>query len=216
MITMESYTASQMKDIERKARETYGIPEIIMMENASIAVAHTASELMLTLFLKEIYIFCGCGNNGGDGLAAGRHLVNKGYSVNIILVKHSSAYGKLARMHLDTALKMGIPATQKLPRKEILEHSLIIDALLGTGINGTVMSPYRELIDTINKTDTHVLSVDIPSGLDADTGKPLGSCVYADTTVTMFAPKTGMLKTNAHAFTGSIIVGDIGIPKKRS
>lgn len=212
---MLALSTEQMRSIEKEAIELYGIPEIIMMENASRAVAEHAATMVKRKKLSGISVVCGSGNNGGDGLAAARHLHNKGISVKIFLAKNKDSFRGLSSAQLAIVEKMGLPIVEidRVP-SEAKDHVLLIDALLGTGLKGEVTGSYRNIIESIDFSQCPVLSVDIPSGLDADRGMPLGTAVKARTTVTMAAPKIGMIKPHAQQYTGKIIIADIGIPKE--
>lgn len=199
-----------MCELDRRAIEDYGIPSIMLMDNAGRIVAETVIKYFPKA--KNIAIFCGSGNNGGDGFVAGRYLFNKDRKVSLFLVKKPSEITGDPAINLRILQKLGIK-TYIIDSSVILKHyDLIIDALLGTGTKGEIKGIYADAISLINSAGKPVVAVDVPSGLDADTGKPLGSCIKAKITVTMARMKKGFLKKTARKSTGKIIVADIGIP----
>jgi NAD(P)H-hydrate epimerase len=213
-------SVKQARAIDARAREQFGMPTLLLMENAGRAVAE---EVLKGLRNRRgrIAVFCGKGNNGGDGFTAARHLSAQGKSVDIFLAGETGEARNEAKANLDILLKSGQKVTQvseknlRLVKNKISHYGLIIDALLGVGITGEVRRIYRDLIGIINSSRAYILSVDIPSGLDADTGEVLGICVRADKTVTFVAPKRGMLKGSGLKYCGKIVVKDLGVPLSR-
>lgn len=163
-------------------------------------------------------IFCGKGNNGGDGFVAARHLLLKGIRPDIFLAADIPEVKNEARANLDIALglKLKIFAVRQDNLSEVQvalkRYNLIIDALLGIGLNKEVDGLLGEIIEMINISRAKKLAADIPSGLDAETGRVLGHCVKADTTVTFVAKKRGMVKGEGPKYCGRIVVRDLGIP----
>ncbi|MBU1906428.1 MAG: NAD(P)H-hydrate epimerase [Candidatus Omnitrophica bacterium] len=208
-------TSEQAKSIDTSARESFGISTLILMENAGIAVAEEAMELIKPK--TPIAVICGRGNNGGDGFVAARQLLAKGISPEIYLAGKISDVQNEARVNLDIILKLKQKVFEvseenlELVKKKISRCSLIIDALLGVGLQGRVRGIFCDLIEAINISQAFVLSVDIPSGLDGTTGVILGSCVRADKTVTFVARKSGMIAKHAKKLCGKIVVRDLGI-----
>ncbi|MFH0913434.1 MAG: NAD(P)H-hydrate epimerase [Candidatus Omnitrophota bacterium] len=209
-------TAKTAKDIDVKARQIYGISTLVLMENAGRGVAEEAIEILRGR--KAVAIFCGKGNNGGDGFVAARHLLARGVEPDIFLAGRISDIENEARINLDTFLKLKRKITQvgpgnlRLVKNRISKCALIIDALLGVGLEGRVRGIYRDIIGIINASKTYILSVDVPSGLDATTGKTLGCCVKADRTVTFVAKKRGMVLGDGPRYCGRVVVKDLGIP----
>ncbi|MDI6641975.1 MAG: NAD(P)H-hydrate epimerase [Elusimicrobiota bacterium] len=220
-----SVTAEEMKAIDKKAIEEYGIPSIVLMENAGRKVAEVVAQFIeqnctTWIYSPSIAVFCGSGNNAGDGLVAARFLHNWGYKLKIFLLKSPEEFKGDALTNYKIITKLNIPTerfqneerlSKKLP--SLQDYEIIIDALLGTGTKGEVSSEYHSAIETINNAKKTVIAVDIPSGLDANTGRVLGSAVKATITVTMGLPKKGLLEAKAKEFVGKLIVADIGIPK---
>lgn len=209
-------TAQTAKEIDIKARNLFGIFALVLMENAGRAIAEEAIKILHDK--KGVAIFCGKGNNGGDGFVAARHLLACGYKPDIFLAGKISEVENEARINLEAILKL----RQKIIEIEeddlhslankILRYNLIIDALLGVGLRGKVRGVCRDLIEMINKTKSYILSVDVPSGLDATNGQILGCCIKANKTVTFVAAKRGMVLGKGPQVCGRIIVRDLGIP----
>jgi NAD(P)H-hydrate epimerase len=209
-------TAEQAKDVDRRLREEFGISTLVLMENAGRAVADEAAAMCRKG--RKIAIFCGKGNNGGDGFVAARHLMTRGIKTDIFLAGTAEDVRNEAKVNLNIIVALGheiITVTETSLSSvscRMKGYGLMIDALLGVGLKGDVAGIFKDLIDMINASGTRVLAVDIPSGLDATTGKILGSCVRADTTVTFIAPKQGMEAGDGPKVCGRIIVKDLGVP----
>jgi NAD(P)H-hydrate epimerase len=207
-------TAKTAKLIDLEAERKFGISTLVLMENAGAAVARQALEMDPGRL--GIAVFCGKGNNGGDGFAAARHLLAKGFKTDVFLAGRSFQVERQARTNLDIlhALRVKVRETDRdsLPDIAIDKYGLIIDALLGVGLSGPVHGIYQDMIGLINASEARVLSVDIPSGLDATTGKVLGVCVKADITVTFVAAKFGMVTNDGPAYCGKVVIADLGLP----
>jgi hydroxyethylthiazole kinase-like uncharacterized protein yjeF len=199
-----------MRRLEERAIHHYGIPVFVLMDHAGKAVAETVRKLLSTK-RGTIGVVCGGGNNGGDGVVAARWLKGWGYDVEVLWLKDPREWKGSAALHYSIARRMGVrfrPLRTRLRGR----HSILIDALLGTGPIGELRESYRQAIDWINRQRRPVVAVDIPSGLDADTGRPLGAVVKARVTVTMAAPKKGLRARASCPFVGTLVVADIGIP----
>ncbi|MCI8404984.1 MAG: NAD(P)H-hydrate dehydratase [Clostridia bacterium] len=212
---MKACFASQMRDVDRAASEIGGIPSIVLMENAAIACVKALKEDFDNLRGKRAAIFCGKGNNGGDGFAIARHLYNAGAEVSVYLVCGNEFNGD-AKINFDIITEMNINIdvisdTEHL-RYIIRAHDMIIDAIYGTGIHGSVSGISYDVINDINENSAYILSVDVPSGINSDSGEICGICVRADRTVTFAAYKVGMLMFPAADYTGRVTVADISIP----
>jgi hydroxyethylthiazole kinase-like uncharacterized protein yjeF len=198
----------QAQAFDHYAQEKLGIPALVLMENAGRTVA---AEVMAG---KNVAVVCGMGNNGGDGFVAARHLLNAGAKVNVYIVGSKAKLKNDPKINLNILFKMGMKVKWVRSVKDLNElkrSSLIIDALFGIGLNSPVTGLYREVIDQMNRSKVTIISVDVPSGLDADTGKVLGVAVRAKKTVTFVAPKKGFFKADGPRYCGKIIVKDIGI-----
>jgi NAD(P)H-hydrate epimerase len=217
---MKAVTAAEMREIDRQAIEKYGIPSYELMEKAGEAVAEEAARLAGPA-PKKILVLAGKGNNGGDGLVAARRLHEKGYSVQVLLFSEGKKLKRDSARNFVANAKLGILcrivgehfAWETVP--ELLrEPEVIIDALFGVGLDKELREPYLELIRKLNEAGQKVLSVDIPSGLDADTGEAMGACVKATMTVTLGLPKKGFYERRGPEVCGEIKIADIGIPKE--
>jgi len=206
----------QAKAIDKKARELFGVSTLVLMENAGRAVAE---ELMRMPFREgKVAVFCGKGNNGGDGFVAARHLLLRGIKPDIFLAADIREVKNEARANLNIILKLKQKIREvrqdnlRLVKVKAIRYSLIVDALLGIGLSGQVSGMLGDLVGIINMSKAKKLAVDIPSGLDADNGRVLGCCIKADTTVTFVAKKRGMVKGAGPKYCGRIVVKDLGIP----
>ncbi len=205
-------SSSEMRALETNA-EYYGISLLQLMENAGCNIAQeTISRFPKD---KKIAVFCGLGGNGGDGFVAARHLLAAGYSVVVILV------GRGRDISHESALKNWeiLQSIQdKIPLIEVTDSAVmpkvsagvIIDALLGTGTKGKIKPPVAQVVDYINSLKAFKLAVDVPTGIDSDTGEVLGIAVKADLTVTFYKAKLGLNK--AQKYVGELVVRNIGLP----
>jgi NAD(P)H-hydrate epimerase len=172
---------------------------------------------------RKVVVFCGKGNNGGDGFVVGRHLHNRGAKVEFILACRPEEIGRrsdaginlgiVEKMRLHLHVAAGAPGALEAVALE-KSADLLVDALLGTGLAGDVRDPYLDLIRLLNAADKPILAIDIPSGLDADTGRVLRAAVRAARTATFVLPKTGFDLAEGPAHTGLVTVVDIGVPKE--
>lgn len=214
-----SLSRSQVREVDRLAIEMYGIPSIVLMENA----ARNAAQFILSRFGESlpIAVVCGSGNNGGDGYAIARHLVNAGRPLEIFETSDPRRLGGDAAVNREIARRMGLQLTafncSEVIRAEAIKmgrFGLIIDAVLGTGFSGVVRSPLDEAIHAMNSARVPIVSIDVPSGLDCDTGLPSNATIQAVCTVTFVASKSGFSTAGTDAYTGEIFVADIGAPRE--
>ena len=218
---MKRVTRKEMAAIDRCAIEEYKIPSIILMENAGRCAAEVALKMLKKNKGKKVSLFAGKGNNGGDGMVAARHLANKGYEVFCYLLgKSDSILSETRKKNLQILERMKlsiktIPDLESLLnfRREIEESNLLLDAIFGIGLTGKLRSPYREIIEFLNGFKKPVLSLDIPSGLDADTGVA-ETAIIATETVTFALPKKGLYLNDGPEYSGKITVAEISIPKE--
>jgi len=217
---MKVATAEQMQELDRKAVETYRIPGIVLMENAGRGAAEVISNVFPDLQKKRIAIVAGKGNNGGDGFVIGRHLLNKGISTKVFLLTESRSLRGDAETNYQIFSRMkgevvSIPSSkdyQKVKR-DLEKFDLLIDGIFGTGLDAEVRGYYREVIDHLNTLKKPIVAIDIPSGLSANTGKPLGTAIRASLTITFGLPKVGHLISPGIDYVGEVKVIDIGIPR---
>ncbi len=210
----------QVRSIDRIAIQEYGIPGIVLMENAG----NNAATLMLdrTVMveagvafddIQRVVILCGAGNNGGDGFVIARHLANRNHwDIITVLVGDSQRLSEDCRVNHDICSKMGLPIESDAP--PIDGSDLIVDAILGTGFSGNVREPAASIIDTVNASRcAGVVAIDVPSGLDCDTGESGNVAIRANLTITFAANKIGFRQPAAIAHIGRVHVADIGAPR---
>jgi len=209
-------TRAQSREIDRRSIEEYHLPGIVLMENAARSLADVACEMLDGQNNKSVLILCGGGNNGGDGLAAARHLHNRNIEVTIALMTDPSHYQGDALINWQIIAAMRLPVSQADPKAlPITSASLLIDAVFGTGLTQPPRPPFDEFVAAVERASISVLAVDIPSGLDCDTGQPLGpACIRATRTVTFAADKIGFSKPGAQRYLGKVTVADIGCPRE--
>lgn len=209
-------TRNAVRELDRAAIEEFGLPGIVLMENAG---RNAAAILLEQQPNGRVVICCGKGNNGGDGFVIARHLDNHNVDVRVLLFADAAALTGDAAVNCEVVRRSGIPVREFAGEFGAAEldadlHAAewIVDALLGTGITGNVREPLATVIGRINAAPARVLAIDLPSGLDCDTGEPLGLCVQAELTVTFVAPKAGFANPAANASLGEVHVADIGAP----
>jgi hydroxyethylthiazole kinase-like uncharacterized protein yjeF len=221
-------TRDAARAIDRRCVSDFGIPTIVLMENAAVHVAETTLEELESVNDPLVLIVCGPGNNGGDGLAVARHLANAGVDVRVVVLGDAEDLKGDSAVQLRACRKMKLPIVYTGDKGAIAidgiltdadgtarKPRVVIDAVFGTGLTRPVEGLGAEIIAAINelgRRGAHVLSVDIPSGLDADTGAALGAVVRASTTVTFVGLKPGLLAFDAQGFVGDVVVADIGAP----
>lgn len=226
---MKVVTREEMQEIDRITINEYGIPGIVLMEMAGIGIANLILvELKNKGYLNpKIYILTGAGNNGGDSLVVARHLYNRNIFVKIFLfgeIEKILTSGKDISKNLNIISKMKIPLIEvrenifgvSIPAiiNELKEEAdIIVDGLFGTGLTRELSKNYCDFISKLNALNKFVIAIDIPSGLDANTGLPLGEALKATITATLALPKAGFYKNKGPEYTGRIEVIDIGIPR---
>ncbi len=216
---MKLVTASQMQALDRAAIERYKIPSIELMERAGKGVADAVAKR----FPKKgvVAIVAGKGNNGGDGFVAARHLAKAGYKVRIYLLSPWTDLSPDARVNWDRLTEVKVSVAEAFGENDLKKHasefeaaSCVIDAIFGTGLSSEVKGKYKNAIDLINSLLKPVVAVDVPSGLSADTGVPLGAAVRAKLVVTLGLAKVGLVTNMGHEYAREVEVVDIGIPKE--
>jgi NAD(P)H-hydrate epimerase len=216
---MKIVTAEQMRKIDDAAINTLHIPGLLLMENAGIQVANCVMELIPKLTELRVGVFVGKGNNGGDGLVVARQLHSRGIPVTVFLLAEESEYKGDAKINLEALkhLKVKIlttPDEVSLRRNKIrIDHlSLMVDAVLGTGSKPPVEGVYKQAVEMMNNARGFRVAVDIPTGLNADSGEIVGNHLEADMTVTFGLPKLGLLSYPAADFVGDLRIVNIGFP----
>jgi NAD(P)H-hydrate epimerase len=227
---MEKYTPEkefrvmsrdEVRRVDAWAIDEIGVPGVVLMENAGRSCAELVQQRLTGVDSPKVCIFCGAGNNGGDGYVIARHLLNAGFQVRTVLCGERDKVRGDARINLDILDRLGHTVESLDPGAEDLpvyvrtfggEADMIVDALFGTGLRGALSGEFQALIEAINDLDRPILAVDIPSGLDCDSGEPLGAAIRATYTVTFVAVKRGFLASaEARRYTGEIYVASIGV-----
>ena len=219
-------TRKQVREVDRLAIEKYHVPGIVLMENAARGAAELASQMLGSDTDRYVVILCGGGNNGGDGLAIARHLHNRRYRVSIGLCTDPAHYKGDALINWKIVQAMGLDIgtyddiLRPIPPPGILvswkqrRPNLIVDAIFGTGLLEAPRPPFDLIVPRAASNSKHVLAIDIPSGLDCDTGRPFGPCIRAERTITFVAPKIGFQNAEAKQYLGIVTIADIGCPRE--
>ena len=205
----------QVREIDRRSIEDFHIPGIVLMENAARGVVAVAEQMLHGAQNKRILALCGGGNNGGDALAAARHFHNRGYEPLIALCADPDKYKGDALINWQIVQAMRLPTFRATPQSiRDASASLLLDGIFGTGLTEPPRGEFAEIVSTLESLATPVLAIDLPSGLDCDTGNPLGPCVRATRTVTFVALKLGFKNPASRPYTGEITIADIGCPRE--
>ncbi|MDD5308097.1 MAG: NAD(P)H-hydrate dehydratase [Deltaproteobacteria bacterium] len=206
-------TRAQMREYDRLASARFGVPGIVLMENAGRGAARVAAAMVGGR--RRVAVVCGPGNNGGDGFVAARHLAAMGFEVRVLLAAAREAIkgDALANLAILEASGEAIEnASGAIAAPRLAECDLVVDALLGTGVSRKVEGPLADLIDAVNASGVRVLALDVPSGLDADTGRPCGVAVRATATCTFGHLKRGLVVHPGVDLAGRIHVVPLGAP----
>ncbi len=210
-----SLTRQQVRELDRRAIQDYGIPGAVLMENAG----RGAAEVLISLGIHgRVVICCGKGNNGGDGLVMARHLDLRGVPVRVLVLARPEELAGDAEVNYHVLARTQIhrwihPALEEVTA-ELGGAEWVVDALFGTGLTGPVRPPLDRVIAAVNAGPGRVFAVDIPSGLDCDSGQPLGATVRASHTATFVALKQGFVNPAARPWLGKVHVVDIGAPRE--
>ncbi len=205
-IVVPAVTADQMREVDRLAVEVFGLGILQMMENAGRTLAAHAMA-MLGDGGGEVAVLAGAGGNGGGGLCCARHLANRGVPVAILLDREADALAPPAAAQLAILIAAGItPADPDRAEALVTRSTLVVDALIGYGLRGAAQGRAAALIELCNRHARRVLALDVPSGLDATSGKADGPVVRADRTLTLALPKTGLRDV------ADLHLADLGIP----
>ncbi len=213
-------TRAQLRRVDELAVQRYRMPSVVLMENAGRHAADTIDRVYGPA--GRACILCGPGNNGGDGCVIARHLHNAGWIIRVVMTADrtkmtpdtATNFAILEAMAADVTV-LGSPDAQPGRVRAIGPDEVVIDALLGTGFAGEIRSPVLDWIHAMNTASKRaVVAVDVPSGLDSDTGLPSPVAVRADLTVTFVAAKTGFHSSQAATFLGRVEIADIGVPRE--
>lgn len=212
-------TAAEMQAMDRATIEEFGLPGRVLMESAGREAARIFLDHFSAAARRGVAVAAGRGNNGGDGHVIARCLAQKGYPVTVFLLCSAATVQGDAAANLRLLQALGVPVIEVPDEESLARHqprmqtaAVWVDAIFGTGLNAEVRGGLRSVIDFINRQEVPVFAVDIPSGLNADTGHPCGVCIRADVTATFAFPKIGQIVFPGAAFAGRVEVLDIGIP----
>ena len=216
---MRILTAAQMREADRFTIEDIGIPSLVLMENAGRQVVAAIEAAYEQPLAGRIAVLCGRGNNGGDGFVVARTFLQRGVDASVFVIGSLSDVRGDARINLDILGRLGVTVVEiadeqswELHFSEISQCTLIIDAILGTGLKAGVTGMLETVIADVNAADIPIVAVDLPSGLSADTPQLPGDCIDAAMTVTLAAPKLPLVLPPGEAYAGDVVIADIGIP----
>jgi NAD(P)H-hydrate epimerase len=217
---MKVATTELMRKLDQRAIAEFGIPGMVLMENAARGIVNALFRFFPNLLKTRVGILAGRGNNGGDALAVARYLVNRSIPCQVFLLAAKQEVKGDAGANLSILQHMGIPVQEILDRKELEDHKaafgsqdLWIDGILGTGLKGPVDGFFRETIVFLNSLKKPIVAIDIPSGLDANSGQILGACIQARLTVTLGLAKRGLLVHPGAQAAGELVIVDISLPR---
>ena len=217
---MRLVTAKEMQEIDRRAIKEFGIPGLVLMENAGRSVAQAVAQKLGRIAGKRIVILCGKGNNGGDGFVAARHLLQKGATVKVFLACEPEDITGDARVNFTILERLGQEVFRlsgansiQLLKVALMQAEAVVDALYGTGFRGKMPDRLGKVVEAVNDAGRFVVAVDVPSGLNADTGQVSGPCVQANLTVTFGLPKVGLVLEPGAGYAGELMVADISLPQ---
>lgn len=216
-VTYPTISVEEARTIDSAAVKALGIPSLMLMENAARGICQMIRQDFVDV--RSIMIACGFGNNGGDGLALTRLLAAEGIDAHTYLIDAGRPLSADADQNKSLLMKCGLPFSHdpngeqfQADVRKVSTDCLIVDCLLGTGIQGNPRAPYDNVIESVNRSAARVLAVDVPSGLNAQTGVPGVPAVVANQTITFVGTKVGFQTTAAHHCTGEISVAPIGLP----
>jgi NAD(P)H-hydrate epimerase len=216
---MRILTADQMREADRRTIEDIGIPSLVLMENAGRQVVAAMESIFDDLADRRVAVLSGKGNNGGDGFVVARTLHQRSIDVSVFLVGQVAEIKGDARINLEILGRLGLTVVEisdesqwELHFSEISGHSLIVDALFGTGLRSALSGIYETILADVNGSGIPVVAIDVPSGMSADTPDLIGDCVEATMTVTLGAPKLPLVLPPAEQKAGEVVIADIGIP----
>jgi len=216
---VEILTAIQMRAVDRRTVGSFGIPDLVLMENAGLRMADVLFAVIPDLSRRRVLVLCGRGNNGGDGFVVARHLAMRGVAVRALLFARRRQVEGAAAVNLEAARRRGIPIDEvtgpvawRRARRRLAETDLVVDALLGTGLSRPVEGLLARVMAEVQRSGVEVAAVDIPSGLQGGTGAVPGPTLRASHTVTFCRPKWPHALPPASERCGRVHVVDIGIP----
>lgn len=218
MVTESPMTREEVRRVDRWAIEQLGLPGLVLMENAGRNAADMAALMAEDLEGRRVAVLAGAGNNGGDGFVVARHLLLRGFGVDVHLLAPRERIQGDAAVNLRAVERLGVRVIEDAgsPPEELARtwgaYGLLVDALGGTGIRGALRGRLAEAVEAANAAGVPILAIDIPTGLDCDTGTAEGPAIRAAMTVTFVARKTGFDAPESLPYTGEVVVADIGVP----
>ncbi len=225
-VPQKAYPPGEIRRWDHRAIHEFGLPGVVLMENAGAGAARLVLE-NAAAFPPPYHIFCGPGNNGGDGFVVARHLHNHGLPVRLTVIVPGSGEDRPAYapdsgagINFEVVRRMGLDITlvdarqSPAPAPQAPGRGTLLDALFGTGLSRPITSPYLEWLVALGQSPCPVVALDTPSGLDARTGEILGTCLRASLTITFAARKTGFELGSGPDVTGEVQIVDIGIPRE--
>lgn len=204
--------SKEMKQCDSQTSEHFGVPSLCLMERAAVAASEEIMKRQKSG--QSALVICGCGNNGGDGMAIARMLFLKGYRTDVLLTGREEKCTAQTKQQLAILKSYQIPVLNEFHNMDFSAYDIITDAIFGIGMNRPIEGVYQELIEKVNQAESIVYSIDVPSGLNADNGQIMGVCVKANFTVTFAFEKIGLYLRPGDAYVGSLICKDIGITKE--
>jgi hydroxyethylthiazole kinase-like uncharacterized protein yjeF len=216
---MRVLNSAQMREADRRTIEEIGIPSLVLMENAGRQTVAAMEAMYADLGDRQVAVLCGRGNNGGDGFVVARTLLQRGVDVSVFLIGRVGDVRGDARVNLEILGHLGLTVVEiadgqawELHFSEISDCTLIVDAIFGTGLNAPLSGLMETVVADVNGSDIPVVSIDVPSGLSADSADIIGSSIEASLTITLAAPKLPLVLPPAETRAGDIVIADIGIP----
>lgn len=218
---MRVLNASQMREADRRTIHEIGIPSLVLMENAGRQVVAAMEAAYETAIAESVGVICGRGNNGGDGFVVARTLHQRGIDVSVFVIGSLADVRGDARLNLEILGRLGLSTVEitdeqawELHFSEISQCGLLVDALFGTGLNAPLKGMLETVVADINGAGVPIVSIDLPSGLSADTSDVVGDCIQASMTVTLAAPKLPLVLPPGETKAGDVVIADIGIPSE--
>jgi ADP-dependent NAD(P)H-hydrate dehydratase / NAD(P)H-hydrate epimerase len=216
---MRVFNSAQMREADRRAIDDIGIPSLVLMENAGRQAVAAMEAIYSDLSDRQVAVLCGRGNNGGDGFVVARTLLQRNVDVSVFLIGRVSEVRGDARVNLEILGRLGHTVVEvadsqawELHFSEVSDCTLIVDAIFGTGLNAPVSGFIESVITDVNTSGIPVVSIDLPSGLSADSPEPIGPSIEASVTITLAAPKLPLVLPPGETRAGDIVIADIGIP----
>src|SRR5213594_141137 len=218
---MRVLNSAQMREADRRTIDDIGISSLVLMENAGRQAVAAMEAMYADLLERQVGVLCGRGNNGGDGFVVARTLVQRGVDVAVFLLGGVADVRGDARANLEILGRLGLTVVEiadsqawELHFSEVSDCTLIVDAIFGTGLNTPVSGFIESIVADVNASGITVVAIDLPSGLSADSPKPIGPSIEAGLTVTLAAPKLPLVLPPAEIRAGDIVIADIGIPNE--